>query len=282
VVERLNESDLLPIIHDFDGVICGDDAFSDKVLKAATKLKVICKWGTGIDSIDQVSAKKLSIKVCNTPDAFTDPVADTTLGFILNFARGITRLDRDMKKGLWLKTPSITLRECTLGIIGLGNIGKAVAKRASSFGMNILACDPIKPSPSFLTQHGIRMTKLAPLLEQSDYISLHCDLNTTSQHLINAKHLQLVKPSVYIINTARGPIIDEAALIEALEAKQIQGVGLDVFEHEPLPNNSPLRSWDGCFISPHNSNSSPARWKVVHESTVKQLIDALKSKVKST
>src|SRR5437868_5098630 len=129
VQERFEEEDLLRWIEDIDGVICGDDRFTERVMRAAPKLKVISKWGTGIDSIDREAARKLGIAVCNTPNAFSEPVADSVLGYILCFARNLPWMDADMKGGTWNKIPGKALRECTLGVIGVGNVGQAVVRR---------------------------------------------------------------------------------------------------------------------------------------------------------
>jgi len=131
--ERLSEQELLPVVGTIDGAICGDDQFTERVLRAAPRLKVISKWGTGIDSIDTCAAAKLGIRVYRTPNAFTDSVADTTLGYVLCFARQLLWMDREIRRDLWKKPDLISLRECTLGVIGVGNIGKAVVRRARAF-----------------------------------------------------------------------------------------------------------------------------------------------------
>lgn len=276
VEERLNEEQLLSIVETIDGVICGDDSFTEKVLSHGKRLKVISKWGTGIDSIDKAAAEKLGIKICNTPNAFTDPVADSALGYMLCFARRIPWMDRDIRQDLWVKPQAFALHECTLGIIGVGNIGKAVARRANAFGMKILGNDPILPPKAFIDETGITFTSLLELLENSDFVSLHCDLNPTSFHLIGQKELEIMKPSAYLINTARGPLIDEKALVWALQEKKIAGVALDVFEVEPLSADNPLRFFDNCLFAPHNSNSSPTARQKVHESTVANLLNGLR------
>lgn len=275
VNERLEEDDLLNVIEDVDGVICGDDRFTKKVIDSAKKLKVIVKWGTGIDSINKEEAEKVNIAVCNTPNAFTNPVADSVLGYMLCFARNIYTGAVDMRAGLWDKRPSFALRECTLGVIGVGDIGKAIIKRAIPFGVNIVANDIIDIPSSFLSETGTVMKSKEELLNEADFVSLNCDLNDSSFHLMSNKEFSLMKSSAYIINTARGPIIDEPALIKALHEKQIAGAGLDVFEHEPLPLDSPLRSMDNCLLSPHNVNSSPEAWQNVHENSFKHLLREL-------
>jgi D-3-phosphoglycerate dehydrogenase len=276
VAERLNEADLLEIVATIDGAICGDDQFTERVLRAAPRLKVISKWGTGIDSINASAAADLGIRVCNTPDAFTDAVADTTLGYILSFARQIPWMDRDIRGGLWKKPELFSLRERTLGVIGVGNIGKAVVRRARAFGARVICTDPVAPAPSFIAETEVISTSLEEVLAAADLVSLHCDLNPTSFHLMGRAEFNRMKPSAYVINTARGPIIDEVALIEALRAQSIAGAALDVFDFEPLPNESPLRQFPNCLLAPHNANSSFAARRRVHESTIENLLEGLR------
>ena len=276
VRERLSEEQLLPVVGTIDGAICGDDQFTERVLRAAPRLKVISKWGTGIDSIDTVAAQELGIRVCCTPNAFTDCVADTTLGYILCFARCLPSMDQDIRRGLWTKRDAISLRECTLGVVGIGNIGKAVVRRARAFGMPVLGTDPLPVPAPFIEETGLRMAPLPALLEESDFITLHCDLNATSFHLISRAELSLMRSSAYLINTSRGPVVDEWALFNALRERRIAGAALDVFEVEPLPADSPLRAMDHCLLAPHNANSGPAARKRVHESTIANLLNGLR------
>jgi D-3-phosphoglycerate dehydrogenase len=276
VNERLSEEELLPLVGTIDGAICGDDRFTERVLRKAPRLKVISKWGTGIDSIDTGAASKLGIRVYNTPNAFTDAVADTALGYILCFARQLPWMDQDIRRGLWAKPNAVSLRECVLGLVGIGNIGKAVTRRARAFGMTTLGTDPVPPPASFIAETGLRLVDLRTLLEEADFVSLHCDLNPSSWRLIGRDELAVMRPSAYLINTARGPLIDEPALIEALIERRIAGAALDVFEVEPLPANSPLRAIDRCLLAPHNANSSLAARRQVHESTIANLFVGLR------
>jgi D-3-phosphoglycerate dehydrogenase len=276
VHERLSEEEILRYAGEFDGAICGDDRYTARVLQAcAPRLKVISKWGTGIDSIDQPAAACLGIKVCRTPNAFTLPVADSVLGYLLAYARRLPWMDRAMKSGEWAKIPGRSLSECTLGVIGVGNIGKAVLRRASVFGMELLGTDIIEIAPDFVRENRVEMTGLDNLLGRADFVSLHCDLNPTSYHLINAGTLALMKPTAVLINTARGPIVEEPALVEALARGVIGGAALDVFEVEPLPSSSPLLRMDNVMLAPHNANSSPAAWERVHFNTIRYLLDGL-------
>ncbi len=161
VHERLSEEEILAYAGQFDGAICGDDRYTERVLKACLpRLKVISKWGTGIDSIDKAAATRLGIQVCNTPNAFTLPVADTVLGYMLAFARRLPWMDAGVKAGIWEKIPGRSLSECTLGVIGVGNMGKAVLRRARAFGMKLLANDIIPIAPDFIVENGVEMTSL--------------------------------------------------------------------------------------------------------------------------
>ena len=276
VRERLSEEELLPLVGTLDGVICGDDQFSERVLRAASRLKVISKWGTGIDSINTRAAEELGIRVCNTIDAFTAPVADTALGYVLCFARRLPWMDRDVRSGLWTKPDAVSLKECTLGVVGVGHIGKAVVRRARAFGMKVLGTDPVPVPVSFITETDLRIVSLPALLKESDFVSLHCDLNPTSFHLIGGDELAAMRRSAYLINTARGPIVDEPALARALKEDRIAGAALDVFEVEPLPADSPLRGMENCLLAPHNANSDLVCRRRVHESTIANLLKGLR------
>lgn len=276
VHERLEEHEILAWAGQFDAALCGDDRFTEKAIRACLpRLKVISKWGTGIDSIDRLAAQRLGVQVRNTPNAFTLPVADSVLAYMLAFARRQPWMDRAVKAGVWEKIPGYSLSEQTLGVIGVGNCGKAVIRRAKAFGMHILATDIAPVASDFLAETHIEMTTLADLLARSDYVSVNCDLNPTSRHLMNAEAFAQMKPGAVLINTARGPIVEETALVEALELRKIAGAGLDVFEIEPLPANSPLREMDQVMLGSHNANSSPAAWERVHLSTMRNLVDGL-------
>ena len=276
VDERMEEKDLLPLIGDIDGVICGDDRFTDKVMDAAPKLKVLAKWGTGIDSLNKKGADSRGIKICRTPNAFSEPVADSTLGYILNFARRLPWMDTQMKDGIWDKIPGRALNESTIGVIGVGDCGSAVLRRASGFGAELLGTDIRDINIDYAKELGVNMVSLENLLQRSDFVTLHCDLNLTSNHLIGPKALKIMKNSAILLNLSRGPVVDEKALIESLQAGEIAGAALDVFEQEPLPADSPLIHMENVMLAPHNCNSSPGAWEAVHWSTINQLLAALK------
>jgi D-3-phosphoglycerate dehydrogenase len=276
VQERLEEDQILDHAGKFDGTVCGDDRYTARALQACVpRLKVISKWGTGIDSIDRETAEKLGVQVYRTPNAFTLPVADSVMGYILAFARQQPWMDRGMKDGKWTKLPGRSLSECTLGVIGIGNIGKAVLQRARAFGMELLGNDIVDIDPGFISESGVEMTSFDDLLARADFISLNCDLNPTSYNLINQKALAWMKPTAILINTARGQVVDEQALITALQTSTISGAALDVFETEPLPADNPLLTLENVMLAPHNANSSPSAWEFVHWNTIQNLLKGL-------
>ncbi len=276
VHERLEEDEILSYAGQFDGAVCGDDRYTARVIEACLpRLKVISKWGTGIDSIDSEAADRLGVRVCRTPNAFTLPVTDTVMGYILAFARRQPWMDRDVKSGKWEKILGRALHECTLGVVGVGAIGKSVVRRARAFGMKVLGNDIVEIDHVFIAETGVEMTDLPSLLAVSDFVSINCTLNPTSHHLMNAETLAMMKPNAVLINTARGPIVHEEALVAALQSGTIGGAALDVFEEEPLPHDSPLMKMDNVMMAPHNSNSSPAAWERVHWNTIRNLLEGL-------
>lgn len=276
VHERLSEEEILQYAGKFDGTVCGDDCYTADVLKqCAPRLKAISKWGTGIDSIDKETAEILGIKIFRTTNAFTGPVSESVMAYMLAFARKQPWLDEEMKKGHWEKLIGRSLAECSLGVIGLGYIGKEVVRKAFHFRMKLYGTDIIEISKDFLDAYNVDFVSLEELLEKSDFISVNCDLNPTSHHLLDEFAFRKMKPGAVVINTARGPIIDEPALVRALQDNQISGAALDVFEVEPLPEDSPLLEMEQVMLAPHNSNSSPRAWENVHWNTIRNLLVGL-------
>jgi D-3-phosphoglycerate dehydrogenase len=275
VEERLSAAQLLPLIGDVDGVVCGDDEFNAAVLDASPRLRVLSKWGTGIDSIDQARARARGVAVRNIPNAFSEPVGDTVLGWILSFARRLPEQTRNLRQGGWEKIPGHALNEASLGVIGVGNCGKAVVRRARAFGMRVLGNDIVDIDADFLARHRVQMVSLEELLQKADYVSLNCDLNPTSRHIIRAETLALMSRRAVLMNAARGPLVREPDLESALASGRLKGAALDVFEQEPLPLTSPLRAMDNVLLSAHNANSSPLAWARVHERAIANLLEVL-------
>jgi D-3-phosphoglycerate dehydrogenase len=274
-VERLEEHELLPLVGDVDALICGDDRVTSRVLDAAPRLRVIAKWGTGIDSIDVAGARRRGVLVCNSPGAFSEPVADTVLGYILLFARQLDRMNEDMRTGSWQRRPLRALNECTLGIVGLGASGRAVASRAASFGMRIVANCLQTPTPDEQRRLGLTMVALEMLLAESDFVTLHADLRPENRHFIDEERFKQMKAGAVLINTARGQLVDETALTTALVEGRIAGAALDVFEEEPLRAESPLRRLPNVYLAPHNANASLAAAERVHANTIRNVLQGL-------
>lgn len=277
VDQNLSEADLIKIIDQYDGVIAGDDVFSEKVLLHASKLKVISKWGVGVDSIDLEAAKRLGITVSNTPNVFGDEVADLVIGYIILLSRKMHLIDRSVRNGLWkgAQIRGISLRGKTLGVIGVGSIGRAVVERAKALGMVTLGYDVYPISESFMEQTGLKQVSLVELIKNADFISLNCNLTSENRHMLGRKEFAMMKSPVYIINTARGALIEETSLVQALIKGKIAGAALDVFEHEPLPDGSPLRRFENCIFGAHNSSNTYEAILRTNELAIKNLFTGL-------
>jgi D-3-phosphoglycerate dehydrogenase len=247
-----DKDELLDVISDYDALIVrGKTKVTKEVIEKAEKLKVVGRAGIGVDNIDVDFATEKKIAVVNAPRSSTFSVAELTMGHMMSVARHLTFADKSMKAGLWEKKKlmGIELHGKTLGLVGCGRIGAEVASRAVAFGMNVLAYDPYLPKE---VQEKIQctFTELEPLLKDSDFVSIHSLLNDETRGMIGKEEIEMMKDTVYIINCARGPIIDEAALVEALENGKIGGAALDVYENEP-PEGSPLLIAPNVVFTPH-------------------------------
>jgi D-3-phosphoglycerate dehydrogenase len=271
----LKEDELIPLLVDVDGVIAGLDEFGEKVLKSSNRLKVISRYGVGIDNIDMEAAKRLGIFVINTPDVNTQAVADLTFGLILSVSRKIPQSHQSTRKGRWERFIGREVYGKRLGIIGLGRIGKAVANRAKGFGMEIIAYD-VQRDESFAETLEIKFLPLDDLLMEADFVTLHCGLNPQTKGLIGPRELGLMKETAYLINTARGELVDERALYEALKEGKIAGAGLDVYEQEP-PLESPLLSLENAVTTGHIAAYTDEAIKEMALASVKNLLSALEA-----
>ena len=269
--QQLSAEQLRPIIHPYDGVIAGDDFFTRSVLEQAPKLRVISKWGVGLDGIDSIAATELGITVTNTPHMFDEEVADVTVGYLVMLARGLHRIDSAIRRGEWLKVEGRSLAGSTLGIVGLGGIGRATARRAVAMRMNVVGTDPSPAAGAAAQECGVRVVSIDELIRTSDAIALNCPLTSETRGLLNARAFAHTRDHVFVVNTSRGAVIDEAALVAGLQSGRVAGAALDVFEHEPLPDDSPLRTMDQVILGSHNASNT--RQAVVRTST--QAIDNL-------
>jgi D-3-phosphoglycerate dehydrogenase len=245
---------LLPIIGLYDGVICGDDEYTKEVIAAGKqgKLKVISKYGIGLDKIDLPAAKELDVPVTNCPGVNHTTVAEHVFALLLSFVKHIPAELAHTKNGEWTRYTGNEIFGKTLGIIGLGKIGKEVAKRAAAFGLNLVAFDQYWDD-DFTRELGItRANTVEDLLSSSDIISLHTDLNVHTKHIISRSRIENnLKNNCIIINTARGELIEMDGLIEGLKSKKIKGYLTDVLEEEPMTKDHPLKNYPNVFITPH-------------------------------
>lgn len=253
-----DEDDLVQRIQDAHSVlnVRGYCKFPASVLRRAPKLKHLAVWGTGVDHIDLACAQELGIVVSNTPDTATEAVAEHGLALMLALARKIPELDRQTREGQWTRGFLIQLAGKTLGIIGTGVIGCRMAQLGKGIGMKVLAWT-FHPDPGKAERFGFTYASLEEVLRQSDVLSLHLRSSSQTRHFLNAQRLQKVKPGALLINTGRGDLVDEQALIAALQEGRLAGAGLDVFEKEPLPAGHPLTRLPNVILSPHTAGTTP-------------------------
>ena len=243
----VKEKDLLEIIGDFDAIITGGDEVTAQVIEAADKLKVIAKCGVGVEKIDINAATSRKIPVAIAPNQ--NAVADLTFALMLCLARRICEANALVRSGGWRKIVGTELWQATLGVVGAGRIGQAVIKRARGFDMKVLVYDVCRDEQTARALEFEYMS-LEGVLRESDFVTLHCPLNDTTRGLLSKKRLALMKPSAYLINTARAQIVDEEALCKALRDRRIAGAALDVYSEVPPPKNSPFFALDNVITTP--------------------------------
>lgn len=246
----LSSQDLSRMLPGVDGFIAGLDTIDAAALQAADRLKVIARYGVGLDNVDLSAARERNIIVTNTPGANSASVAELAVGFMLCLARQIPAAVQAARGGNWPRLPGLSLKGKTVGLVGLGAIGKAVALRLKGFECRLLAFDPF-PNREFATANGVELVDLSTLCANSDFISLHLPLTDETRNMVNAEFLAGTKKGAFLINTARGELIDEAALEVALRSGHLRGAALDVFIQEPPAPNHPLLAMPQVLVTPH-------------------------------
>ncbi|MGE6114358.1 phosphoglycerate dehydrogenase [Aeromonas salmonicida] len=258
VVQTLSEKELIELLPSFDGWIIGDDPATRAVFEAgkAGNLKAAVKWGIGVDNVDFQACKDMNIPITNTPNMFGGEVADVGIGYLIALARETFFIDREIRNGNWPKNRGISLSGKKIGLVGYGDIGRSAALRLTAFGMDVIAFDPGKKT---ISDPGVELSVWPERIEECSFIMFTCALNNSNRHMLNKMVLDKCMDGVRVINVARGPLIDEQALCDALKSGKVHSAALDVFEEEPLPLNSYLRVHPLCVLGSHNgSNTSDA------------------------
>lgn len=245
-----SEEETIAMLEGCAAVIAAGEPYSDRVLSALPALRVVARAGVGFDMVDVEAATRHRVAVAITPRGNYEAVAEHALTMLFALAKGIVRQDREVRCGVWSREVLQPLRGKTLGVVGLGRIGRASAVRGAAFRMNVLACEAY-PDQEFIKKHGIELVSLDELLARSDYVTLHVPLNDETRGLINRETLAQMKSTAYLVNTARGGLIVEEDLLAALNSGQLAGAGLDVFAQEPTPQDNPLLSLPNVLSSPH-------------------------------
>ena len=268
------EEDLISICKDADGLLNQYALLTRRVLENLPRCKVISRYGVGVDSVDLKAATDLGIIVANVPDYCVDEVADQAVSMILALTRKTVFFDQKVKSNQWDFRQGIPIHRIsgkTLGLIGCGKIGLGVAKRISGFGVKVIAFDPyLAKAPQ-----GIELKDFDSVLRESDFISIHCPLNESTRHLIGEQAFKKMKTHPLLINTSRGPIIDEKALIQALNEGLISGAGLDVLEKEPPDPLNPLLKMENVILTPHMSFYSVESISELKRTTARNVVDVL-------
>lgn len=254
--QQFDERQMIELIGDVDGVIAGDDAITAAVMDAGKRLKVIAKWGVGVDAIDLEAAAERGIPVKNTPGVFGEDVADAALGYLLSLTRHITRIHQAVANGGWLKIEGTRLAGKTAGVLGFGSIGKATARRLVAFGCDTLVYDPFPAAIADAGALGVTAVGLDELFSRSEALILCAPLTPETHHIIDAAALAKLPDGALFVNVSRGPLVDEPVLVDALRSGKLVAAALDVFEDEPLAPDNPLREFDQCVFGSHNGSNT--------------------------
>lgn len=256
VTQILSEDELCDLIPKYDGWIIGDDPATRRVFETAQrgKLKAAVKWGIGVDNVDFAACKDLGIPIINTPNMFGTEVADVATAYVIGLARQLFLIDRGVRAGNWPKPAGISVTGRTAAVVGLGDIGRNAVTRLQALGLKVISYDPGVAGDAGIP--GLERAVWPERTGEADFIVFTCALNAKNFHMLNAEVFAGLKDGVRIVNVARGPLIDEAALIAALQSGKVHSAALDVFEIEPLPADSPLRSMDRCIFGTHNGSNT--------------------------
>jgi D-3-phosphoglycerate dehydrogenase len=250
--KTLDEAQMCALCADIEGLVVGIDPVTRKVLESAPKLRAISKYGAGLDNVDLVAAAERGVQVRAAVGTNARSVAELAIGLMFAMARHLVPAGATTKAGGWGRTRGVELQGRTLGILGLGSIGREVAKMAHGLGMQVLAYDPVvEPTAPFLVEHGIQLADRAEVIRGADFLTLHLPLLDSTRSMMDAVTLATMKPTAVLINTSRGELVDEAALLDALTNRRLGGAASDVFSKEPPAADHPLLKLDNFLLTPH-------------------------------
>ncbi len=252
VAVQMQEPELLAQLHGISASLAGSEPYTRKVFERFPQLKVVARVGVGYDAVDVQAATDHGCVITIAPGTNQDSVSEHCFMLILALSRNLLKQHEPIRDGKWPRAANLPVRGKTLGLVGLGRIGKSMTKRGQAFGMKVIAYEPF-PDASFVESHGVKLLSLDDLLREADYVSLHLPAIAGTMKLINAERLKLMKPTAFLINSARGAVVDEVALYEALRDKKIAGAGLDVFDEEPPLQDNPILKLDNVVMTAHTA-----------------------------
>lgn len=274
-MRALQAAELVPLVGDVDAIIAGNDRVDGSVFAAAPQLKIVSRWGIGVDAVDLAAATAHGVVVTNTPGLTANAVADFSFCLMLALARRLPVCTDLVCRGQWDEVQGVDVWGRTLGLIGFGFAGQAMARRARGFAMRTLAYDPRRDEAAAYATRTL-FVDLPQLLCQSDFVSIHCGLSDETRGLLSADQFRMMKPTAYVINTARGPVVDELALAAALRDGEIAGAALDVHETEPVPPEHPLRNLPNVILTPHNAFNSVETVAAINRAVAENCLTVLR------
>lgn len=274
--QQFSAPELVDFTSDAIAIIAGDDELSDEFFRGCPDLRVLVRWGIGTDSVDFESAEKHGVTVRNTPGVFNDEVADMAMSYVLALARRTIVIHQAVANGDWPKIEGTTLSGSTLGVVGFGGIGRAIAKRALAFGMSVKVTDPYV-SADELNEIGVTLTDLESLARESRFVVLACPATEETFHLVDESFLTLMRNDAFLVNVGRGTLVDERALILALKTDSIAGAALDVYETEPLPSSNELRVYGNVVFGSHNGSNTREGVARASDKSVQVLLECMNS-----
>jgi len=269
--------ELAPLVGDVEGVVAGVDTWDEAVFKLAPKLKAIARFGVGVDNIDLEKAKEYGIRVSNVPAGNANAVAELTVGLILSLMRNIPALQESAKRAFWDRRVGSELEGRTVGLLGFGNIAQMVARKLQGFDVKLIAYDKY-PNLAKAEALGVRMVSSDEVLRQGDVVSMHLPSIKETYHMMSDDQFNRMKPTAYFVNTARGALVDEAALYRALQAEVIAGAAIDVYEQEPVQAGNPLLKLDNLLATPHTAAETAETYRRVGLATARDLLEAFAGK----